>query len=111
MFLGDSVEKFLGSVPIECSKVDFMTILYAHETIPWIDSMDVVYYGENVPRSFPTESKADGVIMSTNFQDMFPWIRKQKQLVFVFALRIMPVKGCKGICLGYTGMCAHPGLK
>ena len=69
------MEKFPGHFLVESSKVDFMTILYTHEAIPWSDSMDLVYV-ENFPGNVPTESKSVGVIMSTNIQDLFPEIPK-----------------------------------
>ena len=72
MFYGYSVEKIPGNLLIESPKVDFVTILDAHGAIPWSDSMDLVYSMEKCSGDYPTDSKSDGVILSTNFQDIFP---------------------------------------
>ena len=68
------MNKFPGNFLIESPKVDFITILDTHGAIPWSDSMDLVYSMEKFPGNFSTESKLDGVILSTIFQDVFPYI-------------------------------------
>ena len=67
------MNKVLGNFLIESPKVDFITILDTHGAIPWRDSMDLVYSMEKFPGNVPTESKSDGVILSSNFQDLSPY--------------------------------------
>ena len=70
MDLGHSMNKFPGSFLIESPKLDFSTILDTHGAIPWSDSMDLVLSMKKFPGNFSTESKLDGVILSTHFQDI-----------------------------------------